>query len=104
MASTEPERIRVSAISSACSPKSGCEIKQLVEIDAEIAGILRIEGVLGVDERDQPARLLGVGDDVQGEGGLSRRFGTVDFDHPTARYAADSECRVEGQRSGRESH
>ncbi len=48
--SIAPERTRVSAISSACSPASGCEISSLVDIDAQLAGIAGIKRVFGVDE------------------------------------------------------
>jgi hypothetical protein len=36
-------------------------------------GVGRIQGVLGVDDGGEAAGLLGLGDDVQGEGGLAAR-------------------------------
>ena len=48
--STAPERTSVSAISSACSPVSGWRDQQLVDVDAELRGVARVERVLGVDE------------------------------------------------------
>ena len=54
--STAPERTRISQISSACSPVSGCEIEQALDIDAELLRVLHVERVLRVDERgDAPA-------------------------------------------------
>ena len=62
--SMAPERISMSAISSACSPVSGWETEQRVGVDAEILGVIRIQRVLGVDERRDASSLLGVGDSV----------------------------------------
>ena len=56
--STAPERTSMSAISSACSPLSGCEISSSLDVDAELARVLRVERVLGVDERRGAAELL----------------------------------------------
>ena len=69
-----PERTSVSVISSACSP---CPLgdQQLVDIDAELPGVAGVERVLGVDESAGTARLLGLGDDMQRQGGLARASG-----------------------------
>ena len=62
--SIAPERTSMSHISSACSPVSGCEMRTLVNIDPEAGGINRIEGVLGVDERDDTSHRLRLRDDL----------------------------------------
>ncbi len=48
------------------------------------------------------ALLLGLGNDLQGERGLARRFRTVNLDDAAARQAADAERDVEAQRAGRD--
>jgi hypothetical protein len=45
---------------------------QVVDLDTELLGIDGIQGVLGVDERRGAAGLLGLGDHLQGQGGLAR--------------------------------
>ena len=78
----------------------GLRDQQIVDLDAELAGIDRIERVLGVDEGADAALLLGLGDDVQRQRGLAGGFRPVDFDHPAARQAADAERDVEPERAG----
>ncbi len=75
---------------------------QFVDVDAELPGVDRVEGVLGVDEGGGSAGLLGLGDDVEGERGLARAFRPVDLDHPAARKTADAERDVEAERAGRD--
>ena len=76
--------------------------QQLFQVDAEASGVDRIEGMLGVDDRRQPAHLLGLGDDVQRQRRLARRLRTVDLDDPAARDAADPERQIERDASGRD--
>ena len=97
-----PERTSVSAISSACSPVSGCEISRFVDIDAELAGIDRVERMLGIDEGADAALLLRLGDGVQRQRRLARAFRPVDLDDAAARQAADAERDVEAERAGRD--
>ena len=78
----------------------GLRDQQLVDIDAELAGIGRVERMLGIDEGAGAARLLGLGDHVQGERGLARAFRPVDLDDAAARQAADAERDVEAERAG----
>ena len=52
----------------------GLRDQQLVDVDAELSGVAGIERVLGVDEGADAARLLRLGDAVQGERGLARGF------------------------------
>ena len=99
--STEPERTSMSAISSACSPLSGCEISKFLHVDAEFLRVLRIERVFGVDERRRAAHLLHLRDHRQRQRRFARGFGAVDFDHATARKSADAERDIEPERTRR---
>ena len=66
-------------------------------VHAKGTSIDGIEGVLGVDEGGIAPGLLGVGDGVQGDRGLTGGLRTVDFDDATARQAADAEGDVESE-------
>ncbi len=74
--------------------------QQFVDIDAELAGIDRVERVLDVDEGADAAGLLGFGNGVQRQRGLAGRFRPVNLDHPAARQAADAERNIEPERAG----
>ena len=74
---------------------------KLFKIDAYLFGISGIKGVLRVNERGHPAGLLRIGNDVQSERRLSRRFMTVAFDYPPFRQAAHTERHIKRQASGR---
>ena len=71
--------------------------QQRVEVDAELARILGIERVFGVDEGGHPAAPLRRGDHVQGQRRLSRRFRPEDLDHaaPGETPPADREVETE---------
>jgi len=56
--------------------------------------------VLGVDEGGDATAALGVGDGVQGDGGLAGGLRSVDLDDPATRQPADAEGDVEGDGSG----
>ena len=99
---TAPERTSVSVISSACSPVSGCDDQQLVDVDAELLGIDRVERVLGVDEGADAALALLLGEHVQRERGLARALGPVDLDDAALGQPADAERDVEADRAGRD--
>ena len=45
--------------------------EQFIRVDAEVAGIDRIQGVFGIDESGNAAALLGRGDGMQGQGRLA---------------------------------
>ena len=81
---------------------SGCEIKHLADVDAELAGVDRIERVLRVDVGSDAAGLLHLRDDLQAQRGLARRLGPVDLDDAAARQAADAQRDVEAERAGRD--
>ncbi len=80
----------------------GLRHQQVVDVDAELPGVLRVERVLGVDERRQAAVLLRLGNDLQGQRGLAGRFRPEDLDDATARQAADAERVVDADRAGRD--
>ena len=80
----------------------GLRDQQLVDLDAELAGIVRIERMLGVDEGGDAAVLLRLGDDMQRQRGLARAFRPEDFDDAAARQAADAERDIEAERTGRD--
>ncbi|MBS1183184.1 MAG: hypothetical protein H6Q99_3064 [Proteobacteria bacterium] len=75
--------------------------QQLVEVDAELASIDRVERVLGIDESADAAALLRLGHGVQRQRRLARRLRTVDLDDTPLRQAADAERNVETERAGR---
>ena len=95
MMSMALERISESAISSACSPLSGCEIEQVVDVHAQFLCVETVEGVLGVDEGRDAAGLLRLGDGVNRQRGLARRLGTVDLHDAALGIAAYAERHVE---------
>ena len=97
-----PERTRVSAISSACSPVSGWLTEQVVDVHADRLGVARIERVLGVDEGDQAPGLLRLGDDVKAHRRLTASLGTVDLDDAAPRQSADAQRQVQRQRARRD--
>ncbi len=73
---------------------------QVGDVHAQLLGVGRVEGVLGVDEHRVPPELLRVGDDGERERRLARGFGPVDLDHPAARHSAHAEREVEPDRAG----
>ena len=78
----------------------GLRDQKLLQIDAQLVRIGRIQGVLGVDEGAGTARLLGLGHHVERERRLARAFGPVDLDDAPARQPADAERDVERDRTG----
>ena len=63
---------------------------EVLEVYADCLGVGRVEGVLGVDEGGEAPGLLGLGDDVQGEGRLAAGLRAEDLDDAAARDAADA--------------
>jgi hypothetical protein len=90
----------MSAISSACSPVSGCDRQQVVHVHAQLLRVDRIQRVLGIDEGAVPPGLLALGDGLQGQRGLAGGFRTIDLDHATLGQAADAQRDVQHQRAG----
>ena len=74
--------------------------EQILGPDPQFPGVMHVQGVLGVDEGRHPAQALGLGDGVQGQGGLPRRFRPVDLDDPAPGNAADPQGQVQAQGAG----
>ncbi len=75
---------------------------EVVDVDAELLGVLGVQGVLRVHEGHLAAGLLRVRHRVQGQGRLTGGLRSVDLDDAAARQAADAEGHVERGRSGRD--
>ena len=78
----------------------GLRDEQVVEIDAELLRVGRVERVLGVDERRHAAELLRFGDHLQRQRRLARRLRPEDLDDAAARHAADAERVVDADGAG----
>ena len=78
----------------------GLADEQRVGVDTELAGVLRVERVLGVDEGRDAAGLLRIGDGVERDRRLTRRFRAVDLDDTATGQATDAERDVERDRAG----
>ena len=81
----------------------GLRDEEVVEVDAELLRVLRVERVLGVDERRHAAELLRLRDDLQRQRRLARRLRPEDLDDAAARHAADAERVVDADGAGRRS-
>ncbi len=80
----------------------GLRDQQLVDIDAELRGIDRVERMLRVDEGAGAALLLRLRDRVQRQRGLAGGFRPVDLDDAAAGEAADAKRDVQRQRARRD--
>ena len=82
---------------------SGVRLRQeeMIEIDAQCAGVRGVERVLGVDERCDPIAPLHLSDHVKRDRRLPARLGAEDLNDPAARHPADAECDVQCERPGR---
>ena len=78
----------------------GLRDQQVVEIDAELLRVRRVERVLGVDERRHAAELLRLGNHLQRQRRLARRLRPEDLDDAAARHAADAERVVDADGAG----
>ena len=78
----------------------GLRHEQVVEIDAELLRVGRVERVLRVDERRHAAELLRFGDHLQRQRRLAGRFRAEDLDDAAARDAADAERVVDADGAG----
>ena len=76
--------------------------EEVVDIHAELLGILGVHRVLGVDEGRDAAAPLRLGHDVEGERRLSRGFRAEHLDHAASREAADAEGPIDRKRAGRD--
>src|SRR3984957_11845850 len=73
--------------------------QEVVHVNSELFRVSGIERVLGVDERGHTSHFLRLGNNLQRDGGFTRRFGAEDFDYTPAGKAADAQSCVEGNRS-----
>ena len=73
--------------------------QQVVNIHAELARIIRVQGVFGVDEGAGLALFLRLGDRRQGQGGLAGGFRPIDFNDTAIGQAARAERNVKAQRT-----
>ena len=73
--------------------------EHLVDVDADARGIAGVEGVLGVDERDDAAHGLGLSQDLERERGLAGGLGAVDLDDAAAGNASDAQRGIKGERA-----
>jgi len=72
--------------------------QQVLDINAEIAGIDRVQRMFRVDEGAGAALALAFGDDLQGKRGLARGLRPVDLDDAPTRQTADAKSDVEPER------
>ena len=100
MTSRAPERINMSTDLEGLLSGVGLTDEEVVHVDADGARVDRVHGVLGVDVGTHPAVALGFGDDVHGEGRLTRGLGTVELDDAPTRQTTDTERHVEGEGAG----
>ena len=80
----------------------GLAEQQVVDIDAELARVDRVERVLRVDKGANAAASLRLGNCVQGERGLARALRPVDFEDAASGQATDAERQVEPERARRD--
>ena len=98
--STAPERTSVSAISSACSPVSGCEISRSSRLTPSLPRVDRVERVLGVDERRRCRRCFCASAmTCSASVVLPERFRPVNLDDAAARHAADAQRDIQPERT-----
>ena len=76
--------------------------QQLVNINAKLAGIGRVERVFSIDEGTVATVLLRLGNSVQRQRCLARGFRAVDLDDPAFRKPADTKANVQTERAGRD--
>src|SRR4029453_15312802 len=80
----------------------GLRHQEIVEIDPQLLRILRVERVLGVDERRHASQLLRLGNDLQRQRGFAGRLRPEDFDDPAPRDTANAKAIVEADGAGRD--
>jgi hypothetical protein len=77
----------------------GLRDEELVDVHAEPLRVRRIERVLRIDERGDPALALRLGDHVETDRRLARALGAEDLDDAPARDPPDAERDVERERT-----
>ena len=77
----------------------GLRDNQVVEIDADLLRVRRVERMLGVDERRNATGLLRIGYDMKREGRLAGGLLTVALDDSPAGQTAYAKRHIEGKRT-----
>ena len=100
--STALQRTSISAISSACSPVSGCDTSRLSTSTPSLRAYSMSSACSASMNAATPPDALRVGDHVQTQRRLAGRLRAVDLRDAPARNAADADRRVQvdGARSG----
>ncbi|MNS88177.1 hypothetical protein D3C72_1221410 [compost metagenome] len=71
--------------------------QQVVDIDAQLASVLGIQRVFGVDEGTGSTHFLSLGDDRQGQRGFTGRLRAVDLDDTAFWQTANAQGNVQAQ-------
>ena len=74
--------------------------EQILDVDAELLGVVDVERMLGIDVGGDAAGLLHVGREVEGERGLAGRLRSVDLGDAAAGNPADAGGGVEVDGAG----
>ena len=74
--------------------------QQIVHVHAQMTGIFRIQGMFCIDKGCIAAPLLGFCDHVQGHGGLTGRFRSINLDDPAPGNTSYAQRNIQGQCSG----
>ena len=75
--------------------------QQVLDVHAQLLGVLDVERVLRVDVGGYPAHLLDVGGEMEGESGFTRGLRPIDLGDAATRNAADAGGSIEIDGSGR---
>ena len=74
--------------------------EHLVNVHPQSPGIGGVQSVFRIHKGHLAAGLLGLGNDMEGQGGLTGGLGAVDLNDPPLGDAADAQRQVQGQRTG----
>ena len=74
---------------------------QVLRIYTQFLCVETVKRVLCINEGCDTACFLRFRDGVEGEGSLTRRFWSIDFNHTTAGIATDTEGHIQAQRARR---
>ena len=75
--------------------------EEFVDVDAELLGVCRVEGVFCIDKSGRATGLLRLGNDLQRQRRLARGFGSVDLDDAPLGQAADTQRNIQTDRARR---
>src|SRR5476649_1405947 len=75
--------------------------QQFVQVDAQLLRVTDVQCMLGIDKGASTAQFLHFSNGLQGHGGFTRRFRTVDFHYAATRQAAYAQRDIEAERTGR---